>query len=60
MRIVSCSRAISIENTATGVFAEIGRVLGMLSANVVLPIEGAATMIRSPGCMPAVIRSRSL
>ena len=61
MRIASCSRDISIENTATGVLAEIAAFSAMLSANVVLPIDGRpATMIRSPGCRPAVMRSRSL
>ena len=36
-------------------------VLGHVEASVVLPIDGRpATMIRSPGCRPAVISSRSV
>ena len=61
MRIESCSRDISIENIATGTLPEIAAFSAMLSASVVLPIEGRpATMTRSPGCRPAVMRSRSV
>jgi hypothetical protein len=60
MRNASCSRDISIENTATGLLKAIAAFSATLSANVVLPIEGRpATMTRSPGCNPAVIRSSS-
>ena len=56
----SCSRDISIEKTAEGTPLPIAAFSAMFSASVVLPIEGRpATTIRSPGCSPAVIRSRS-
>ena len=59
-RITSCSAPISILKTATGSFSCTATCSPMLSAKAVLPTDGrAATMIRSPGCMPEVIRSRS-
>ncbi|MNT48337.1 hypothetical protein D3C72_1851120 [compost metagenome] len=52
--------AISIENTATGRPCSTATCSPMFSENAVLPIDGRpATMIRSPPCMPLVIRSRS-
>src|ERR1700675_1105508 len=61
MRIASCDAPISIENTATGNLSSSATCSPMLIASELLPIDGRpATMTRSPGCKPDVIRSRSV
>jgi len=46
---------ISSEKTAMGFFSSLAAATAMLSASDVLPIAGrAATMIKLPGCQPAV------
>ncbi len=48
-------------NTATGSFASRATFSAMLSEKAVLPMDGRpATMIRSPGCSPEVLASRSV
>src|SRR5262249_7442128 len=60
MRKTSCSFDIWSENTATPVCASRAAYCAMLSAKAVLPMLGRpATMIKSPGCSPAVFLSRS-
>ncbi len=59
-RIASCEADISIENTATPFLDLIAAYSAMFSAKVVLPMAGrAARMIRSVGCKPEVIASKS-
>ena len=61
MRRVSCSADISMLNIATDLFDPSAAFSAMLTASVVLPMEGRpATMMRSPGCRPAVILSSPL
>jgi hypothetical protein len=58
MRWASCSLGISSENTATPLPDFTTALMATLSANEVLPMPGRpAMMIRSPGCMPAVMAS---
>ena len=60
IRTASCEAPISMENTATGRPSFKATCSAMLTASEVLPMEGrAARMIRSPACMPEVMRSRS-
>ena len=55
-RSVSASPDISHENTSAGVPCSIAAYSAQFMAKDVLPIEGRPpTMIRSPGCRPAVI-----
>ena len=59
-RIASCAPDISMLNMATGNPLSTATCSPMFSARAVLPILGRpARMIRSPGCIPAVLRSRS-
>ncbi len=61
MRSVSASADISIEKIADGTLRSIAAFSAMLTASVVLPIDGRPAMItRSPGCRPTVIRSSSV
>ena len=58
MRKVSDSADISMLNIAADLFEPSAAFSAMLTASVVLPIEGRpAMMIRSPGCRPEVISS---
>ena len=48
-------------NTATGCFFSMATCSAMFIAKLVLPMPGrAATMTRSPGCRPLVLRSISV
>ena len=62
MRKASCSRDISMLKMPTFALAAPNAAFSaMLSAKVVLPIEGRPAMtIRSPFCRPAVISSSLL
>ena len=61
MRRVSDSADISMLKMAADLFEPRAAFSAMLTASVVLPIDGRpATMIRSPGCRPEVISSSCL
>jgi len=61
MRMVSDSPGISMLKTATGFMDLIATFSAMFIAKLVLPIEGRPAMtMRSAGCRPEVISSRSL
>jgi len=61
IRSASCVAPISMENTATGRPVSSATFSPMLMASAVLPMLGLpATTIRSPGCSPDVILSRSV
>ncbi len=58
---VSCSADISIEKIADGTPLAIAAFSAMLTASVVLPMDGRpAITIRSPGWKPVVLRSSSV
>ena len=60
MRMNSCSFDISRLKKPTVMSVEVPTCCAMLSTKLVLPIDGrAATSIRSDGCRPDVISSRS-
>ena len=61
IRIMICSEGISRLKTSTGLSSAIMAFSIKFMAKVVLPIDGrAATIIRSEGCIPLVILSRSV
>jgi len=60
-RMESCSRDISMENTATGIFASTATFLAILRASAVFPMLGLpAKMTRSEFWSPDVRLSRRL
>ena len=61
MRMTSWGPLISMLNIAAGIPTDNATCSAMFSASAVLPILGRpATITRSPGCRPEVMRSRSV